>query len=78
MSAKKACVPWSLTYGEWDDCIALVLLAESIISIGSMIDTEKKNVIWGIILNVILSIVVKTKTYPILIKPVLKNDFNLF
>lgn len=42
MSAKKACVLWSLTYGEWDDCIALVLLAESITSIGSMIDTEKK------------------------------------
>lgn len=44
MSTKNGCVLWSLTYGEWDGCIALVLLGDSITSIGSMIDTEKKMV----------------------------------
>lgn len=77
MSAKKGCVLCNLTCKECDGCIALVLLGDIITSIGSMIDTGK-NGIWGIILNVILSFAVITKTYPFLIKPVLKNGFNLF
>lgn len=72
MSAKKGCVLCNLTYKECDGCTALELLGDIITSIGSMIDTEKKWY-WGIILNVILSFAVKTKTYPFLIKPVFKK-----